>query len=108
MRAASAVSIVLPPSVVRLAALVSAPTSKDFCSFAALMSAVAREVSAVTGDMLKFWIWGATFVSASGAAKPAVSDPVGIVIGLISVAASPGLSCQFQNLVRSIFSADGQ
>lgn len=49
-------------------------------------------------------------LSVFGALRPAAieADDVGIDVGEIVGAASPGESCQFQNWVRSIFSADAQ
>ena len=71
--------------------------------------ACSKAVSAF-GALRMLFINGVNVVSEFGAANGEEMDPVvvGRVTGLIGGAVSDGESCQFQNRVRSIFSAEAQ
>ena len=83
--------------------------SKSFCAAALLPSDCSKAVSGA-GAVSTLLMKEGNVVSEFGAVTPAVraGEEVGSVTGEMVGAVSEGESCQFQNLVRSIFSADEQ
>src|SRR5690348_98290 len=82
---------------------------KSCCDAAFLDNACSSDVSGV-GALNTLLMSGGRLASEFGAVAPATSEGalVGSVTGEIVGALSLGESCQFQNRVRSIFSAEAQ